>query len=135
MDVDARLLGRLAEVTVPWGPAFEARAREAFRRRFGVEDAASSVEVVRMRARAFGARAALRDGPRRPRRPRAGPPFARFDGLAGPVPAWRREDLGAGARIRGEALVVEAGATTWVPRGGSLEVGDDGTLRVRGEAS
>jgi hypothetical protein len=38
--------------------------------------------------------------------------------------------LGVGAVVRGEALVLESGATTYVPRGGTLRVLEDGTLLV-----
>jgi N-methylhydantoinase A/oxoprolinase/acetone carboxylase beta subunit len=48
------------------------------------------------------------------------------------APVWRRESLGAGARVSGPCLVVEYGATTYVPPRftGSVDARDN--LRLRG---
>ncbi len=133
VEVDARLEGRTSDVTVPFGPSWRARIHAAFRAQFGFDDPTAAVEAVRLRARALGRAEPLARGPKPPRRSRLGPPVERLRGVAGSVPAWRRDELGVGTVVRGEALVLENGATTYVPRGGVLRVGEDGTLRLRSE--
>ena len=131
VEVDARLIGRTAEVTVAFDPSWRARAHAAFHARFGFDDPSAGVEAVRLRARAIGHAEPFGAGPRPARRTRLGPPSSRLAGIAGAIPAWRRDELGAGTVVRGEALVLESGATTYVPRGGELRVLPDGTLMLR----
>lgn len=49
-------------------------------------------------------------------------------GCEQPVPLFQREDLGAGQRLCGPALICEAVATTWLAPGWCLEVGPQGHL-------
>jgi len=46
------------------------------------------------------------------------------------APVYRREALGAGAEVRGPALIVEYGATTYLPPGFRLWVDGWGNLRL-----
>lgn len=135
VDVDARLHGRTAEVSVPWRRGWQAHAHAEFRRRFGFDDPSCPVEPVRLRACASGRREPLPAGPAPARRSRLGPPSTRLPGLSGSIPAWRRDELPAGCVIRGEAVVLESGATTYVPAGGTARVAGDGTLFVRAGSS
>jgi N-methylhydantoinase A len=136
LEVDARYVGQGAEIVVPFSGDWRAAFHEAHRWRRGWADPARSVEAVRLRARAVGPPGATESaagvgGPAGdPDRPTAA--AGTFTGLAGDVPWWRRADLPRGAELSGPGVVVEDGATTWVPPGTRLRAEADGTLRLRG---
>jgi N-methylhydantoinase A len=130
VEADARYRGQSFEIPVAFGAGWERRFHVAHAARHGFRDDARPIEVVRLRARAVGATlplrvptlAAARGGRARVRR---------RPGVAGRVGVVARDDLAAGAIVRGPAVVEEDGATTWVPAGAALRAAHDGTLRLR----
>lgn len=53
---------------------------------------------------------------------------SRFSGQTHTTPLWRREALGAGARVEGPAIIADPSATTILEPGWQAEVAADGTL-------
>jgi len=138
--LDLRYVGSDAALSVEAEPEAEvavlaARFHEAHRATFGyARDAAVEIATARVEVAVEGAEAAL----------------PRVAGDAGVVAAVRRAPmwtgermeevavyergaLGAGARLAGPALVLDATATVAVDPGWELEVGEDGTMVVRAE--
>ena len=118
--------------------------RSAFDRlydqRYAHHSPGEPVEIVNIRVAAIGKRASLKL-PRLPgRRPAKASRRVKvhLDGAGPPVscPVYRREELGAGTRIAGPALVREHGTTTVLFKGDVLIVAGSGELviSVRGEA-
>ncbi len=122
-EIDARYAGQAFEVTVPLGARWRAAFDAAHAARYGFEDPARPVEVVRLRVRGTG----HEDGPVRPAARRAVHAASRpiVPRAGHPVP---RADLAPGARVVGPAVIVETTATTWVPRGWRATVGAAGDL-------
>jgi N-methylhydantoinase A len=149
IHLDLRYVGQEFTLSVPVGEnqvrAGDRRAiRSAFDalydRRYAHHSPDEPVEIVNVRLAAIGKRASLRL-PRLPSGRRARPARrvpAYLGSTARPVscPVYRREDLGAGARVAGPALVREHGTTTVLFRGDRCAVAPTGELviSVRGEA-
>jgi N-methylhydantoinase A len=110
-----------------------------YHQRYAHHSPGEPVEIVNVRFAAVGKRAGMKF-PRRPAKRRATPSrrVQAYLGAARPVscPVYRREDLGAGARIAGPALVREHGTTTVLFRGDVCKVVATGELliAVGGEA-
>ena len=139
LEVDARYEGQGTEIVVSFAGDWRTAFHDAHRLRRGWGDPARRVEAVRLRARALGPPGAVEDtvAPSRRLGDPDRPPVAAgtFSGLAGDVPWWHRSDLAPGTELTGPAVVVEDGATTWVPPEARLRSEADGTLRVRQGAS
>jgi N-methylhydantoinase A len=110
-----------------------------YHRRYAHHSPGEPVEIVNVRLAAIGKRARMKlpglsaKGPAKAFRKVS----AHVGGASRPVscPVYRREDLGAGGRIAGPALVREHGTTTVLFKGDSCEVARTGELviSVRGE--
>ena len=105
-----------------------------YHRRYAHHSPGEPVEIVNIRVAAIGKRAGLK----LPRLPATRPAKAsrrvkvHLGGTGRPVscPVYRREELGAGARIAGPALVREHGTTTVLFRGDALTVAKTGELMI-----
>lgn len=137
---DLRYQGQSFELTLPvpgeqspeaWAEAFH-RAHEA---QYGYRSEEDPVEIVAVRLRATGRM------PRPEQRPAEAPAHrqpsapvewtqARFASGFERTPVYRRQDLQAGLRLSGPAIVVEAHATLVLPPGDLLQVDGWGGLRV-----
>jgi N-methylhydantoinase A len=122
--LDVRYAGQSYEVTVPYAPGWQRDFHVRHRRLFGHASPDRPLEVVTLRVRARGARLVLPRDPAPARgvvRPRAMRPVF-FDGRARRTPIHRRDDLRAGAALRGPAVICEYSATSVVPPGWRLAV-------------
>ena len=120
--------------------AIRAAFDRLYEQRYAHHSPGEPVEIVNIRLAAVGRRTRMKL-PRLParRRLKASSKVKTYLGDAGrPVfcPVYEREQLGAGARIAGPALVREHGTTTVLFRGDSCTVARTGELviSVRGEA-
>ncbi len=138
--LDMRYPGQSYEVTVPARDAHRDHLtrlfHEAHGRLYGHTAEEESMEIVNYRVRCTGrlpkmtfAVEAGTSGPARPQ----GQRDALFPGGTAPVPApvYRREDLGAGCRIPGPAIIEEYSSTTVVYPAFDLTVDAHGNLRLR----
>ncbi len=124
-----RYRGQSHTLNVPWTGSVEAVATDfhaAHARRYGHRlEHPLEVVTVRLRLRAAAPPLAL---------PRAGPAadaalgMTDVHGVAAPVPVLARERLGAGARVTGPAVAVDAGATVWLAPGWSARADGHGNL-------
>jgi N-methylhydantoinase A len=110
-----------------------------YHRRYAHHSPGEPVEIVNVRLAAIGKRARMKLPRLSAKRPAKAfrKVSAYVGGASRPVscPVYRREDLGAGGRIAGPALVREHGTTTVLFKGDSCEVARTGELviSVRGE--
>jgi len=149
VHLDLRYVGQEFTLSVPVAAkqikAGERKAiRAAFDRlyeqRYAHHSPGEPVEIVNVRLAAIGKRAPMKS-PRLSAKGRAKPSGAArayLGDAARPVscPVYRREELGAGSRIAGPALVREHGTTTVLFKGDRCAVAGTGELviSVRGEA-
>jgi N-methylhydantoinase A/oxoprolinase/acetone carboxylase beta subunit len=130
---DVRYRGQSYEIEVRLSPRFAADFHAAHRRIFGHAAPEAAVEVVnlRLRATAPGAAAAPERLGRSARQPS---PTRRVQVVAGgrtrAVPVFARDTIGAGARIRGPAIVVELSATAYVAPEFTLHADGFGNLHL-----
>jgi N-methylhydantoinase A len=137
---DARYRGQSYEIEVPLTARFAAAFHASHRRTFGYAAPEAAIEVVnlRLRATAPGAAAAPERLARGHRTPA---PMRRIEvvigerGAGGPartanVPVYARAAIGAGARIRGPAIVVELSATAYVAPEFTLRADGFGNLHL-----
>lgn len=135
-SVDLRYAGQSYTLNLPWrgiaatSEDFHLRHLARYGHRLSVP-----VELVNLRAQVRGPDTGLRLPPLGPAA--QAQPFAHApaDGVAAPVPHYRREALAPGQRLTGPALIVEAVATTWLPAHWSLEVDPVGHLRLARRSS
>jgi N-methylhydantoinase A/oxoprolinase/acetone carboxylase beta subunit len=131
--VDVRYAGQSHEITVP----FSNDCHHAFDRRhqqlYGYSDPARPTEIVALRVKASG----ITDKPDLPRSPervcRPQPVsvrLARFGGRKVPTAFYRWDDLTAGARASGPAVVTGAEATAVIPPGLVFRVDVFGNLII-----
>jgi N-methylhydantoinase A len=121
-----RYVGQSFEIDVAWGARFAQRFHAAHKERYGYADAARQAEIVSLRLRAAG----VTDKPSLKRSPssasRAPAPSyttkVYLSARARSTPVYRRDDLGAGARLVGPAIITEYSSTTLVPPGRKVEV-------------
>jgi N-methylhydantoinase A len=117
---EVRYRGQAHELSLPVAPlaALAARFHRAHERRYGFSDPGRTVEVVTLDVRgacplpASPERAGV---PVRTGRPRRSEVFDEGRVIAARV--WDRAALGAGAAFAGPAVVLDSGATLWVPAG------------------
>ena len=93
-----------------------------------------AIEVVHLRLRAIGLVSPVRlpeaepgDSDPGPAQVAAGHPVV-LEGAETRIDIFEREQLHAGMRVRGPALVVEYSSTTWIPVGAVAEVDRHGSL-------
>src|SRR5258705_4137150 len=121
-----RYTGQSFEIDVPWSRRFEAKFHDAHRERYGYSDSSRAIEVVALRLRAAG----VTQKPRIKRRRQgtsnraAASNSARvyLNERAVQVPVFARDELNAGTRLAGQAIITEYSSTTLVPRGYRVEV-------------
>jgi N-methylhydantoinase A len=133
VHLDMRYRGQSYELEVPLTRNFKDAFHAAHRRTFGHSASEAAVEVVNLRLRASAA-----DKPpslaKITRQRGAASPLGRADVLVRSrqrrAPVFARDSLGAGARIRGPAIVVELSATAYVAPEFTLRVDDYGNLHL-----
>jgi N-methylhydantoinase A/oxoprolinase/acetone carboxylase beta subunit len=136
--LDVRYVGQSYEITVPFAPGYRAAFDHVHRRRYGYADAARPAEVVNLRVKALG----LTDKPRLPRASRAAAGLAKpyatrracFGGRDAPTAFFHREDLPAGSRADGPAVLAGAEATVVIPPGFAFEVDRFGNVIAKPKA-
>jgi N-methylhydantoinase A len=130
---DVRYRGQSYEIEVALTPRFAADFHDAHRRVFGHSAPDAPIEVVNLRLRASAPGIAA--APARMARSSGNPkPMSQGRVLVGErtrtVPIYARDALGAGARIRGPAIVVELSATAYVAPEFTLRVDGFGNLHL-----
>src|SRR5271163_3045001 len=130
---DMRYRGQSYELEIALTPSFIAEFHSTHRKTFGHSSASSAVEVVNIRVRAAGGESAAK--PKRIVRKAGKPaPVSHGRALVGDreraVPIYDRDSFGAGARVRGPAIVVELSSTAYVAPEFSLRVDDFGNLQL-----
>jgi N-methylhydantoinase A/oxoprolinase/acetone carboxylase beta subunit len=130
---DVRYRGQSYEIEVRLTPRFAAEFHAAHRRTFGHAAPAAAVEVVNLRLRAT-APGAVAAPERLARNPGRSSPARRAQVLSGgrtrAVPVYARDAIGAGATIRGPAIVVELSATAYVAPEFTLRADGFGNLHL-----
>ena len=121
-----RYVGQSFEIDVRWGDRFEKSFHALHKERYGYADRSRPTEVVSLRLRAVG----VTDKPRLQRAAARGEKAPEPASIAkvyltqrpSRVPVYAREELKAGARFSGPAVITEYSSTTLVPSGWSVEV-------------
>jgi N-methylhydantoinase A len=121
-SLDLRYVGQGYELNVPAGPDFVSSFRHAHKKRYGYADDRKTVEVVNVRLRVTvpGEVIDLPASPSRNGQGRQAMIEERpviFEGRSQPAKVYQRDQLEAGDRLDGPAIVVEYSATTVVPPG------------------
>ena len=137
-SVDIRYAGQGYELNVPAGPDMLQSFHRAHRRRYGHSDESRPVEVVNVRVRVTLTaepvefeRSRLRDGDGRQARIGSRPVI--FGGEQREASVYDREQLQAGDRFAGPAIVTEYSATTVVPRGHLASVDGGQNITIEAE--
>ncbi|MEK6410950.1 MAG: hydantoinase/oxoprolinase family protein [Acidobacteriota bacterium] len=125
-SVAIRYIGQSFEIDVAWSSRFEAAFHAAHRERYGYADRSRPIEIVSLRLRASG----ITQKPRIKRQPssksrRREPPHSARVHLterATRVPVYARENLSAGDRFAGPAIITEYSSTTLIPPRFSVQV-------------
>ncbi len=134
-SVDLRYRGQSSVLNVPWHDAAQAAAdfHLAHAARYG-HRLDAPVELVNVRVVCRGPEGALPLTP--PGEARAARPVerVRLHGIDEPVPVHAREDLAAGQRVSGPALITETVSTTWLAPGWTATVDASGSLMLAREA-
>ena len=130
---DMRYRGQSYELEIALTPRFIADFHSTHRRTFGHSSANAVVEVVNIRIRAVGGEPMTK--PKRIARRTGEPtPVSRGRVLVGgrerEVPVYHRSSFGAGARVRGPAVVVELSSTAYVAPEFTLRVDEFGNLQL-----
>ncbi len=137
---DVRYRGQSYEIEVRLTPHFAAEFHAAHRRIFGHAAPEAAVEVVNLRLRATApgaiaaperlARSRGRTSPSPMRRIQVITDGRTAGGRTRTVPVYARDAIGAGARIRGPAIVVELSATAYVAPEFALRADGFGNLHL-----
>ncbi|MGC1677148.1 MAG: hydantoinase/oxoprolinase family protein [Candidatus Binataceae bacterium] len=133
IHLDLRYLGQSYEIEVPLTRDFIGEFHAAHRRAFGHSTPGAVVEVVNIRLRAHAGAVAVPIARTAPQRG-APAPISHAQVLAGErarnVPIYSRDALGAGARIRGPAIIVELSSTAYVAPEFTMRTDDYGNLHL-----
>jgi len=121
-----RYVGQSFEIDVAWGKRFEDAFHSKHRERYGYADRARPTEIVSLRLRAAG----ITDKPRIGKttsRGRQTPKPVRtakvsLNSRATAIPVYARDDLKAGMKFTGPAVVIEYSSTTLIPAGRRVDV-------------
>jgi N-methylhydantoinase A len=129
---EVRYRGQSHELSLEAGANLAERFHREHERRFGFSDRALAVEVVTLEVRiaAPGLRLPPAEAARGRRRARAGSARVRHRGRWLEAALYERVDLPARFAARGPAIVLEEGATLWVPPGWRAALHPSGTLVV-----
>jgi N-methylhydantoinase A/oxoprolinase/acetone carboxylase beta subunit len=132
--LDIRYVGQSYEITVPFSTDYRCEFDRRHEQLYGYCDMARPTEIVNLRVKASG----LINKPDLPRsreqfsRPRpASVRRGRFNGHVRSTAFYRWDDLAAGARAAGPAVVTGAEATAVVPPGFAFRVDPFGNLIIR----
>jgi N-methylhydantoinase A len=129
---EVRSRGQAHELSVPAEPlaTLAMRFHAAHERRYGFADRAREVEVVTLEVRGALAPPFAPERPARARRVRAvaGATQVHEGGRTRTAAVWTRASLAPGAQLRGPAVVLDEGATFWLPRGWTARVHASGAL-------
>jgi N-methylhydantoinase A len=125
-SVAVRYVGQSFEIDVAWGTRFEAAFHAAHRERYGYSDRSRAIEIVSLRLRATG----VTHKPRLKRWPSTRTHHPKplnqarvyLSERPAKVPVYCRDDLVAGARIDGPAIITEYSSTTLIPPQYKVEV-------------
>ena len=136
--IAARYKGQSFELEIPWGGGRRvvARFHAEHEARYGYAQSARSIEVVSARLLSAGLVEELKEaGPTRALRPGAtlvphGKARVYFDEGARETAVYRREELGAGSRLRTPCVVTEYSSTTLVPAFARASVDARGNLLI-----
>jgi N-methylhydantoinase A len=133
--LDMRYSGQAYELSVPASLDFVAAFHRAHKQRYGYHNAEHSVEIVNLRCRATGItdKPSLAKIPRTTRRAAAKARHSEslrcvFNGKQQSARVISREQLRAGDRLSGPAVVTEYSATTLVPSGWQGDVDSFGQI-------
>ncbi|MGC1342162.1 MAG: hydantoinase/oxoprolinase family protein [Candidatus Binataceae bacterium] len=133
IHLELRYLGQSYELEVPLTRNFIDAFHGAHRRAFGHSTPGASVEVVNIRLRAHAGGTAVPIARIAPQRA-APSPISHGQVLVGErarkVPIYSRDALGAGARIRGPAIVVELSSTAYIGPEFTMRTDDYGNLHL-----
>ncbi len=131
--LDMRYLGQSYELDLELAPNFIAAFHAAHRRTFGHSAPGASVEVVNIRLRAHAPVSRVPTAQIAPQHG-APSPITRRRTLVGKhareVPVYSRESLGAGAAIRGPAIIVELSATAYIAPEFTMRTDGHGNLHL-----
>lgn len=131
--LDMRYRGQSYELEVPLTRNFKDAFHAAHRRTFGHSAPEAAVEVVNLRLRASASELQPPIA-KIPRRRGAVSPISRMQVLVGSrarnAPVYSRDSLGAGARLRGPAVIVELSATAYIAPEFTMRVDDFGNLHL-----
>jgi N-methylhydantoinase A len=133
LRLDLRYVGQAYTLEVAWQGVAETRAafHAAHQQRYG-HDLDHAIEIVNVRVRVQHIPAPIAWLPL-PVMQTAPAPIRHvsMSDQAGPVAVFAREDLAAGMRIAGPALITETVSTTWLAPGWQAEVQFQGSLLLR----
>ena len=125
-SVAIRYAGQSFEIDIAWGGRIEAKFHAAHRARYGYADSSRPIEIVSLRVRATGVTQKPRAKRWAPRQSGSARPFQTARVLLGErseqIPVYARDDLRAGARLAGPAIITEYSSTTLVPSHFKVEV-------------
>jgi N-methylhydantoinase A len=125
-SVAMRYAGQSFEIDVPWSRRFEAKFHDAHRERYGYADSSRAIEVVSLRLRAAGITqkpSIKRQRHGKPNRVAASHSARVYlNERAVRVPVYARDELNAGTRLAGPAIITEYSSTTLIPRRYRVEV-------------
>ena len=124
--VAMRYVGQSFEIDLSWNEKFEQSFHALHKERYGYADQSRPTEIVSLRLKATG----VTDKPRLRRRsvnPQAAPKAGYTGNVflterTSRVPVYWREELQAGAKFKGPAIVTEYSSTTLIPAGRHIEV-------------
>jgi len=116
-SVALRYAGQSFEIDIPWSKNFAANFHRSHRERYGYADSSRPIEVVSLRVRAAG----ITQKPAIVRERRTGTRLASshvtpvfLNERQTKVPVYARENLRAGMKFRGPAVVTEYSSTTLI---------------------
>ena len=132
--IDVRYVGQSYEITLPFSADYRRSFHQRHEKLYGYSAPARSTEIVNLRVKASG----ITDKPNLPHargrfvrpRPSSVRP-ARFGGRLVPTAFYRWDELAAGARATGPAVVTGAEATAVVPPAFAFRVDGFGNLIIR----
>ena len=122
-SVDVRYAGQGYELNVPFSPRLLAEFRSEHQRRYGYSHPDREVELVTIRLRAT-LPSSVRYAPATKTASAISPRYdlVWFGGRKLRTAIYRRDDISAGRKLNGPAIITEYSATTVVPPGWSFEV-------------
>jgi N-methylhydantoinase A/oxoprolinase/acetone carboxylase beta subunit len=132
--LDLRYVGQSYEITVPFSRSYRREFDRRHHQLYGYADPARSAEIVNLRVHASG----ITDKAPLPQKREqvvclkpSGLGSAQFNGHIYSTAFYRWEDLTAGSRGRGPAVITSGEATTVVPPGFGFRVDSFGNLIIR----